>query len=262
MPQGQENHATLATQPRPHAAHMIDRAGTLQRPPESEAEKSYSQALHRHLSGMPQKEIDFFVNARRVAMLDRLIGDELRRPGCNVLNAACGPFALEFYLPLPEAQILSFDREAILAPLHRDLIYRQLIGDTQFVVANVETFTPPHPFDAVVINDLYYSKHVDFYATIGRFIACLKPGGILYFDIQDQRAGPVWKVFGRDTEFRRYDLTEVARVLTSNGLTIDVIEPALGIKGGADFLLRKGMWKLAGIANSSVFVARKPAASA
>ena len=207
---------------------------------------------------MPDKEIDFFVNAKRVAMLDRLIGSELRRPGCKVLNAACGPFALEFYLPLADAEIVSFDREAKLALLHRDLVERQIIGDTQFTVAQVETFTPPHAFDIVVINDLYYSKYVDFYATIGRFIACLKPGGVLYFDIQDQRAGPVWRAFGKDTEFRRYDLADVAQILTSNGLAIDVIEPALGIKGGADYLLRKGMWTLAGIANSSVFVARKP----
>lgn len=217
----------------------------------------YRIALHSHLSGWPVKEIDFFVNPRRFRLLERLIGHELTKPDRDILNVASGPFALEFYCELGKNRIVSFDREPQLWNLHLELTGRKLIGPSTFEVCDAQDFVPPRTFDIVVINDLFYSRHVDFYEMIARYIACLKPGGILYFDIQDERAGPVWRAFGKDSEFRRYDLARVRDVLEKAGLTVEAFEPALGIKGAVDAGLRKGLWRFAGIANSFVFVARK-----
>lgn len=222
------------------------------------AEDLYARALHQHLAGWPAKEINFFVNGRRFAQLERLIGRELTGPGCRVLNVASGPFALEFYLGLNGRSVVSFDREPRLKPLHHELEASGLIGPSRFSVASAEEFMPPHAFDAVVINDLFYSKFVDFYDLIPRYIACLAPGGLIYFDIQDERAGPIWRAFGKDGEFRRYDLKSVERVLGDAGLRIEAIEPGLGIKGGIDGIVRRGLWRTTSIANSFVFVARKP----
>lgn len=223
-----------------------------------QAEARYARALHRHLAGWPAKEINFFVNRRRLVQLERLVGRQLRQPGCRILNVASGPFALEFYLPLDGCSVVSFDREPRLKNLHLDLQASGLIGPSVFSVVSAEDFRPPNTFDAVIINDLFYSKFVDFYDLIPRYIACLKPGGFLYFDIQDERAGPIWRAFGKDGQFRRYDLKNVEQVLRGAGLTIEAIEPGLGIKGGIDGLVRRGLWRTAGIANSFVFVARKP----
>ena len=154
--------------------------------------------------------------------------------------------------------IVAFDREPRLWNLYLELKGRGLIGPCRFSVASAELFSPPSPFDAVVINDLFYSKYVDFYELIPRYIAAMKPGAVLYFDIQDERAGPIWRTFGKDGQFRRYDLKSVARVLHEAGLEIESIEPSLGIKGGLDGFLRRALWQTAGIANSFVFVARKP----
>jgi SAM-dependent methyltransferase len=220
-------------------------------------QQQYAGALHRHLAGMPQREIDFFVNPRRMEMLERLAGQDLRAPGAEILNAACGPFALEFYLGLSAAHITSFDREERLQPLHRELTNRRLILQSNFKVADVYTFTTPQMFDVVLINDLFYSRYIDFYTLLPKYAAFVKPGGLLYFDIQDQRAGPLWRAFRKDAEFRRYDLDDVARVLRDAGFSIEACEPALGIKGGLDGVVRKAMWGVASLANSYVFVARK-----
>lgn len=220
-------------------------------------QQQYAGALHRHLAGLPQSEIDFFVNPRRMAMLERLAGSALRTPGAEILNVACGPFALEFYLGLEAAHITSFDREERLQGLHRELTSRRLIPPSVFKVADVHTFKTQQTFDVVLINDLFYSRFVDFYALLPRYAALVKPGGLFYFDIQDKRAGPIWRAFGKDAQFRRYDLADVARVLREAGFVIERCEPALGIKGGVDGVLRKAMWGLAGVANSYVFVARK-----
>lgn len=220
-------------------------------------QQQYAAALHRHLAGMPGSEIDFFVNPRRMAMLERLAGPALRAPGAEILNVACGPFALEFYLGLEAARITSFDREQRLPGLHRELTSRRLIPASDFKVADVYTFKTQKTFDAVLINDLFYSRYVDFYALLPKYAALVKPGGLFYFDIQDKRAGPIWRAFGKDAAFRRYDLDDVARALREAGFRIEAREPALGIKGGVDGVVRKAMWRFAGLANSYVFVARK-----
>ena len=206
---------------------------------------------------MPAKEIDFFVNSKRLEMIERLAGPELRRKGAEILNVACGPFALEYYLQLRGAHITSFDREARLAGLHGELLASGLISDCEFHVSDVHEFTAAKRYDAVIINDLFYTKHIDFYALIGKYASYVKPGGLLYFDIQDERAGPVWRAFGKDAEYRRYDLARVAKTLEEYGLKVTSISPSLGIKGGLDGVLRKGLWYTAGLANSFVFVARK-----
>lgn len=226
---------------------------------EAAAEVLYAAALHRHLRDMPRREIDFFVNARRLELLDRLAGPELRKKGTDILNAACGPFALEFYLQLRDARITSFDREPCLVPLHRDLVSSGLIAQSNFEVADVSAFRAPRAFNAIIINDLFYSKHVDFYGLIDKYIGFLKPSGLLYFDIQDRRAGPIWRAFGKDSEYRRYDLSEVAGALRSRGMMVETMTPVLGVKGGVDRVLRQCLWQTAGLANSFAFVARKTA---
>ena len=225
--------------------------------PSAEQEQSYRSALHRHLAGMEIKEIEFFVNPRRVELLDRLVGDDLRRKGAEILNVACGPFAIEFYLQLRDANITSFDLETRLSVLHRELINSGLIAQSSFDVAGAEAFAAPRAFDVIVINDLFYLKFVDFYALIETYIGHLKPGGLLYFDIQDRRAEPIWKAFGKEGRNRRYDLDDVRRVLVAQGMEIETMTPLLGIKGRLDRAFRKGLWHTAGLSNSFVFVARK-----
>ena len=220
-------------------------------------EEKYSEALHRHLEGMPVKEIGFFVNCKRLEMIEQLVGQDLRRKGSEILNVACGPFALEFYLQLRGAHITSFDRETRLAGLHGELLSCGLIGDSEFHVSDVHEFAASKQYDAVIINDLFYTKHIDFYALICKYAGYVKPGGLLYFDIQDERAGPVWRAFGKDAEYRRYDLARVSQTLNECGLDVTAVSPALGIKGGLDRVLRKGLWYTARLANSYVFVARK-----
>jgi hypothetical protein len=220
-------------------------------------EQKYAQALHRHLEGMPAKEIDFFVNAKRFEMIEQLVGPDLRRKGSEILNVACGPFALEFYSQLRDAHITSFDRELRLGGLHGELVGSGLISGCEFQVFDVQEFVSAKRYDAVIINDLFYTKHVDFYALIGKYAGYVKPGGLLYFDIQDERAGPIWRAFGKDAEYRRYDLARVSRTLEACGMNVTSISPSLGIKGGLDGVFRKGLWYTAGLANSFVFVARK-----
>lgn len=220
-------------------------------------EALFRDALHLHLSGRPAKEIDFFINRRRFDLMFSAIGSELTRRPLRILNAASGPFAFEFYVRPEGAVISAFDFDERLSEVHDHLVRANLIAPCAFRLLDVADFKPAALYNLVLVNDLFYSKHVDFFAVIAAFAASVAPGGTLYFDIQDERAGPVWRLLGKGNTTRRYNLTAVRSTLEHLGLKVEAVHPALGIKGGADSFVRKILWNVFGIANNFAFVARR-----
>lgn len=218
----------------------------------------FEATLHRYLAGRPKREIDFFINPRRFDLLLSVIGDRLAKRPLRLLNAASGPFALEFYTPLDGATIDSFDIDETLVALHNALTIRNVITPCAFRISDVASYQPRGVYDVVLVNDLFYSKHVDFFAVIEKFADAVATGGILYFDIQDRRAGPVWRLLGKGSTTRRYDLADVRATLERLGFKIDAVKPALGIKGGGvDAVARRLLWRWFGIANNFAFVASR-----
>jgi SAM-dependent methyltransferase len=203
----------------------------------------YRALLLRHLDGRPRKEILFFVNPRRFALLEPAIGSVLADPNAKVLNVASGPFALEHYLPV-KAEVHSLDLDPALPALHAELLETGLIARSRFTFTDAMAFETDERYDLVVINDLFYTRHVDFYALFEKYAGFVKPGGTLYFDILDRKAGALWKAFQRDSRYRRYDMQSVRDTLKDAGFDIEIELPSPGIKGGLDMLARKLLWQV------------------
>lgn len=218
----------------------------------------YEATLHRQLAGRPKREIDFFINPRRFDLMLSVIGERLAQRPLRILNAGSGPFALEFYAPLNGAVVDSFDIDDELVALHKSLTIRNVITPCTFRVIDVASYQPREVYDVVLVNDVFYSKHVDFFAVIDKFAAAVAPGGVLYFDIQDRRAGPIWRMLGKGNATRRYDLEKVRTTLESLGFKVETIAPALGIKGGGvDAVARRFLWRWFRIANNFAFAATR-----
>ncbi|MGL4395763.1 MAG: hypothetical protein ACRCS9_04410 [Hyphomicrobium sp.] len=237
--------------------NAIGRIGATRQAPALRDEQAYRAALHRHLAGDATKEIEFFVNPHRFDLMLGLIGGHLARRPLSILNVASGPFALEFYCPIAGAECHAFDVSERLAGLHRDLVRDRLIAPATFTVGDVASFKPDRQFDVVIVNDLFYTRALDFFDLIGPLAAAVKPNGLLYFDIQDERAGPIWRMLGKDGAFRRYDLAVVRATLAALGFEVAEPVPSFGIKGGLDHRARTALWRVTGIANNFAFVARR-----
>lgn len=222
-------------------------------------QKRYEELLFSHLAGREDKEIRFFINERRFDVMRQTLGHRLE--GKTVLNVASGPFAMEFYLAPDCARIDSVDIDECLAPLHKSLVEESLIAPSVFEVCDAIAFQPQCQYDAIVINDMFYTKYVDFYAVVERYAPFLKPGGLLYFDILDRRAGPLWSLFNKDSRYRRYDLDDVRASLAGHDFEVETSMPSLGIKGGIDGVARQVLWRAAGIANNVIFLCRKGGAA-
>lgn len=218
-------------------------------------QKRYEELLFAHLSDRDDSEISFFVNERRFdIMRDALDG---RLTGKSVLNVASGPFAMEFYLSPACAHIDSIDIDFCLEPLHAALVEEGLIAPSCFTVCDVMDFQPQRQYDAIIVNDMFYTKHVDFYAVMEKYAPYLKPGGQLYFDILDRRAGLLWSLFNKDSRYRRYDMADVRATLALHDIAVETSLPSHGIKGGVDALVRRLLWRTAGVANNIIFLCRK-----
>ena len=215
----------------------------------------YRDCLYRHFGDRERREVEFFINERRFDILRDTLGRHLK--GADILNVACGPFALEFYVAPEAASVDSFDVDEALSPLHEELRARGLVGSCSFQIADVMAYEPQRSYDVIIINDLFYTKYVDFYAIVEKYVRHLKPGGRLYFDILDERAGPIWAAFGKDARYRRYDLEDVQRTLKGHGLSVEARIPSMGIKGGLDRMVRRAMWRASSIANNFIFVGRR-----
>lgn len=218
-------------------------------------QKRYEQLLFEHLTDRDDGEIRFFVNARRFDIMRTTLAHHL--DGKTVLNLASGPFAMEFYLAPRCAHIDSIDIDACLGPLHARLVEEGLIAPSSFQVCDVMSFEPTRQYDVIIVNDMFYTKHVDFYAVMERYAPFLAPGGRLYFDILDRRAGPLWAFFNKDARYRRYDLADIRATLAQHGIAVETTTPSLGIKGGMDSLVRRLLWHTVGIANNVIFHCRK-----
>lgn len=218
----------------------------------------FEATLHRYLAGRPKHEIDFFINPRRFDLMLSVIGERLAQRPLRVLNAGSGPFALEFYTALDGATIDAFDIDEHLVALHKSLMIRNVITPCSFRVMDVGNYEPREVYDVVLVNDVFYSKHVDFFAVIDKFASAVASGGVLYFDIQDRRAGPLWWLLGKGNTTRRYDLAKVRAALEALGFKVEAVAPALGIKGGGiDAMARRFLWRWFGIANNFAFAATR-----
>src|SRR6218665_1573980 len=129
-------------------------------------QQRYEDLLFAHLADPDAGAVRFFVNARRFDIIRQPGGKRLRNK--SVLNIASGPFAMEFSLAPNAACIDSIDIDPSLAPLHAQLVAEGLIAPCTFEVSDVMTFTPKRQYDVIVVNDMFYTKYVDFYAVLER----------------------------------------------------------------------------------------------
>lgn len=219
-------------------------------------EKRYEELLFTHLTDRAAGEVRFFINARRFDIMRHALADQLS--GKTILNIASGPFAMEFYLAPEGVRIDSIDIDACLGPLHAQLVAEGLIAPSSFEVSDVMAFEPgTRHYDVIVVNDMFYTRYVDFHAVMGKYAPLLKPGGQIYFDILDQRAGPLWALFNKNSRYRRYDMDDVRATLRSHDLVVETSQPSLGIKGGLDRTARRLLWQTLGVANNIIFLCRK-----
>lgn len=221
----------------------------------ADRERRYEELLFQHLTDRDDREVRFFINERRFDIMRETLGEHLE--GKSVLNIASGPFAMELYLAPGCGQIDSIDIDPCLAPLHADMVTEGLIAPSTFEVCDVMAFRPKQRYDVIVVNDMFYTKHVDFFAVMERYAPFLRPGGHLYFDILDRRAGPLWALFNKDSRYRRYDMHDVRKTLARHDIAVEASAPSLGIKGGIDTLVRRMLWRTTGVANNIIFLCRK-----
>lgn len=218
----------------------------------------YRSVLNEHFAGLEQSEIDFFINPRRFDLIKSTLSEgRLKDLNC-VLDAACGPFSFENYVQLtPTCKIEAFDFNPDVQPIYDALRSEGYLERVEFEVADIAKYQPKQRYDLLLINDLFYTNAVNFYDHIERYCEYVEEGGLVYFDLLDQKNDWVWKIFGKDDRFARYDLRKIIKTMEELGFELVEDKPSLGIKGGFDKLLRTAMLICTNATNNHIFLFRK-----
>jgi hypothetical protein len=217
----------------------------------------YEEGLSKFLTQRPQKEVRFFINPKRFYLMSHMMGDILSARVKTILNVACGPFAFENYMGLPSHTIESFDSDEKLSPLFDALKAKGYCSNVTFKNETLESFYTDKKYDLVLINDLFYLKFLDFYENITKYANFVNENGYLYFDILDKRAGYIWSLFGKDSQYKRYDMKEVETFMEKMNFERINTMPSIGIKGGVDRWLRKGLYQVFSLANNHAYLYQK-----
>ena len=218
----------------------------------------YRQLLAANLKPDLAPLIDFFCNRRRLSLMERMLRSHCPVMPRRVLNVGCGPFATEcFAAPLAKSTFVSFDYTPGFASLYDAMRAKGQLQRTDFFVGSAsEAEFEPESFDLILMHDLLYEPELDAQELLQRYHRYLAPRGLLFFDVMDARARPLWKMLGKEIGHRRYDLRGL-RTQLSDAYRIVDCAPYLGVKGPLDALFRRALWHGFGLANNFAFLIRR-----
>jgi ubiquinone/menaquinone biosynthesis C-methylase UbiE len=118
------------------------------------------------------------------------------RPGMSVLDLGSG--IGDVSLPAaeivgPRGRVLGLDRDPLIAEKARARAAREGLADVvRFEVADLQEFTAPRQFDAVIGRYVLLFQR-DPAAALRRFVDCVRPGGtVVFHDFDVTNASPSW----------------------------------------------------------------------
>jgi SAM-dependent methyltransferase len=182
----------------------------------------YQTLLHDHLPDTFRPFAPFFANTRRLETMAGMLHRHFDGTGKAVLNAGCGPFASEIFVSaLQHHKIEAFDYTPEFATFFDIFRKEGLLDGVRFFNADAMSVSYPNErFDLLIMHDLLYETALDLDAILTRYIPFLARGGFVYFDFMNARLRALWRLLGKEKQYRRYDPQMVRDLLGRHGLTV------------------------------------------
>lgn len=219
----------------------------------------YAEILRSNLPEPMRPFAEFFSNLSRLGTLATALRDHIGGTGNRVLNVGSGLFASEIFIAwFQEQTVVAFDYTeefAAFFPLFRKEV---LLGNTTFLRADARSVAfRPESFDVVIIHDVLYETGLEAAELIRRSKEFLKPGGVIYLDFMNLRTRWLWRLLGKEREYRRYRLEDIIRDLESNGFQCTEWRPCTGGSSRGAALFHTMLRRFFRTSNAIAVIARK-----
>lgn len=219
----------------------------------------YQSVLREHLPSELKAFAPFFANLNRLctmtALLERHVGDTSR----TILNAGCGPFAAEiFSVSFQNRRVSSFDYTKGFGDLYPVLRQEGHLATTHFVRGDANTIVYPlQSSDLIVFHDIFYEPALNVPDVLARFKTFLRPGGHIYLDYMNQSTAWLWRLLGKERQYKRYTTAQIRTALEENGFEILELQRSSGTNSRVVKLFNHVLWTVFRTSNAFALVARK-----
>jgi SAM-dependent methyltransferase len=219
----------------------------------------YRAVLEERLPPQLKPFAAFFANLNRLAimsdMLDRHVGRKSRR----ILNAGSGTFAAEiFSAAFQNRQITSFDYTEAFADLFPVFQQEGLLATTEFSRADANTVAfPALSFDLAVFHDIFYETALNVPDVLARYRGFVKPDGFVYLDFMNEGTAWLWRLIGKERQYRRYSRAQILKALENSGFELLELRRSSGASSRAVIILNWALWTFFRTSNAFALVARK-----
>ncbi len=212
--------------------------------------------------GFPEYPYSSGMTSRsRFRLFERLVAAVGLPADARMLSVGCGPLAPEVLSDVARRCVVTaFDYTPEFQGVYDTLRERGLLKKVDFSVGDARTAEyAPDSFDIIVFHDIFYETALDAPEIVARFVPAVKPGGLVYFDLMDERAHRIWRMIGAELpEYRRYNIDSALARIRAAGLEIIAQSPTDENRDGLKRTTITMIRKTTGIANAFGVLARRP----
>jgi ubiquinone/menaquinone biosynthesis C-methylase UbiE len=219
----------------------------------------YLSLLHANLPEPMKGFAAFFANLNRLHTMSAMLQAHVRGAPIHILNAGSGAFAAEiFSLPFQNRQITAFDYTQDFADLYPVFRKEGLLATTEFARADANTVVyPDESFDVMVFHDIFYETALNVPDVLARFKTFLKPGGHVFLDFMNQKTSRLWRLIGKERQYRRYTVAQIRTALAESGFEILELRRSSGASSPLVILFNSVLWNVFRTSNAFAVIARK-----
>ena len=223
----------------------------------SEYRQRYHTILQRHLPLNFAAFSSFFANTKRLETMAGMLQRHFHGTGKTILNVGCGPFASEIFVAAFQQQTVhAFDYTPEFA-IFFDIFRKEgVLEGVSFANADAMSIDfPPARFHLIVMHDLLYETALDLDLLLSRLTPFLVGNGLIYIDFMNARLHWLWRLLGKEKQYRRYRPDEVWDILNRHGLEVLEHRPVLPSAAGLTAVFHS-LLRLFGTSNAIAVVAR------
>jgi 2-polyprenyl-3-methyl-5-hydroxy-6-metoxy-1,4-benzoquinol methylase len=159
-----------------------------------------SEALYDHVAPAYWVTYGFYSNETHLKFIEKFLSR--LSPGSLILDAACGAGRYDGILLAPGHRVIGIDQSSKMVSRAREIFPPEIYPNLRYEQIRLQEIDFSSKFDgAICIDAMEHICPEDWPGILTRFQKALKPGGVLYFTVEEPEGEQVQQAYDRAKAF-------------------------------------------------------------